>query len=103
MESPCAFCDGRTKTGAPTLWSDPYRSDHRPGNGYQACDPSSPGNLVRADHDLEVVLHLIHRGIELVVLMRDLARTHFTRSMTMVAVTFCMQMWLLGQLRISRK
>lgn len=103
MESPCAFCDGRTKTGAPILWSDPYRSDHRPGNGYQACDPSAPGNLVRVDHDLEVVLHLIHRGSELVVLMRDLARTRFTRSMTMVAVTFCMQMWLLGQLRISRK
>ena len=37
----------------------------------------------------------------LVVVTRDLARTHFTRSMTMVAVTFCMQMWLLGQLRIS--
>ncbi len=96
-------CDGRTKTGAPTLWSDPYRSDHRPGNGYQACDPSSLGNLVHVDHDLEAVLHRIHRIIELVVLTRDLARTHFTRSMTMVAVTFCMQMWLLGQLRICRK
>jgi len=65
---------------------------------YGSCTPSD-----RRSSPLERNFPLIHRVIELVVVMRDLARTHFTRSMTMVAVTFCMQMWLLGQLRISRK